>query len=46
MFGAGNWIDLRNHSDEEAESYLTNSQFWKETTENMGVILKGALTTK
>lgn len=46
MFGAGNWIDLRNHSDEEAESYLTNSQFWKETTENMGVILKGGLDYK
>ncbi|WP_303208717.1 fibronectin type III domain-containing protein [Bacteroides oleiciplenus] len=41
LFGEGNWIDLRNHSDEEAESILSDSEFWKQTTENMGIILKG-----
>lgn len=46
QFGAGNWMDLRNTPDEEATELLTTDEFWAQTQEGMGIILKGGFDYK
>lgn len=46
QYGAGNWIDLRNTPDEEAAEILNSEEFWSQTQEGMGVILKGGFDYK